>query len=306
MHEVMQSDRVSVLRKGRLVGTLATADATRAQLTRMTIGRDIDEPINRAGAPGEQTVLSLQDVTLRRRRGRPALEGVSFDLHEGEILGLAGIAGNGQSELLETIAGLRRPSSGEIRLAGKPTDDLSPRRIADLGLGHVPNDRLADGLAPALSIADNLILGQQWRRPYRRGVVLDGACIEARARDAIEQYDIAAPGHATPVRRLSGGNAQKDILAREFAKAKNCLLAHPPTRGLDVGVVDYVHGELLRLRADGVAILLVSEELEELFALADRNGVMFEGRLLDVFPREEADVQTIGQLMAGFREMVST
>ena len=299
MNEVLQSDRVTVLRRGKRIGTVRTKETSRDDLTAMMIGRGIVSGAVAAAAEPGGVVLRLDDVTLADRRGRLALDHIGFDLHEGEILGIAGVAGNGQSELFEVIAGIRRSTTGDIRLGGQSLNRLSVRAIADLGLGNVPNDRLKDGLVADFSIAENLVLGHQWDPALRRGPFLDSSGIDARADQAIGDYAIAAPGPATAVRKLSGGNAQKVILAREFAKATRCLLCHQPTRGLDVGVIDYVHGELRRLREQGVAILLASEELDELFALADRIAVIFDGALLGPFPTSEVDYRTIGRLMAG-------
>jgi simple sugar transport system ATP-binding protein len=303
---VLQSDRVTVLRKGKLIGTVSTKETSRDELTAMMIGRDIGggtaATMSKAGA----VVLRLDDVTLEDRDGRLSLDDISFDLHEGEILGIAGVAGNGQNELFEVIAGIRQTTAGDIRLGDRSIRHLSAKAIADRGLGHVPNDRLKDGLVGDFSIAENLILGHQWDPALRRGPFLDQARIDARAERAIDDYAIIAPGPATTVRKLSGGNAQKVILAREFAKAERCLLCHQPTRGLDVGVIDYVHGELMRLRENGVAILLASEELDELFSLADRIAVMFDGALLGIFPKSEADLQMIGQLMAGHKDALAS
>lgn len=303
MNEVLQSDRVTVLRKGRLIGTVDTREMSRAALTRMMIGREMANSVSAAtqGHAGG-TVLQLENVTLDDRNGRRRLDNIGFDLHAGEILGVAGVAGNGQNELFEAIAGIRQPSAGDIHLSGRPIRNLSPKAIADLGLGHVPNDRLRDGLAADLSIAENMILGQQWDRQHRVGPLLDGASIRACGKRAISDFAIDAPSPDTDVGKLSGGNAQKVILAREFAKAQQCLLCHQPTRGLDVGIIDYVHGELQRLQNDGVAILLASEELDELFALAGRIAVLFNGRIVGIFRREQADIQAIGELMAGHGE----
>ncbi len=306
MNEVLQSDRVTVLRKGKLIGTVGTSETSRAALTGMMIGRDIGSRAAAEGSKRGAVVLRLAEVTLDDRDGHPLLDRISFDLHEGEILGIAGVAGNGQNELFEVIAGVRHATKGDIRLGDRSIRSLSAKAIADLGLGHVPNDRWRDGLVGDFSIADNLILGHQWDAVFRRGPFLDRAGIDTRAERVIADYAIAAPGPATVVRKLSGGNAQKVILAREFAKAEKCLLCHQPTRGLDIGVIDYVHGELRRLRAEGVAILLASEELDELFALADRIAVIFDGTLLGVFPRTDADIQTIGQLMAGHPDVVAS
>lgn len=303
MNEVLQSDRVTVLRKSKLISTVDTRGTSQAALTRMMIGREIDgHSPGLSRAPAGETVLRLENVTLNDPDGRCLLDGIDFELAAGDILGIAGVAGNGQNELFETIAGIRQPSIGDISLSGRSIRNLGAKAIADLGLGHVPNDRLRDGLATDLSIAENLILGQQWDRLNRKGLLLDGRSIHESGKQAISDFAIEAPGSATTVRKLSGGNAQKVILAREFAKAEKCLLCHQPTRGLDIGVIDTVHGELRRLQNDGVAILLASEELDELLALANRIAVMFDGRIAGIFQRQQADIQTIGQLMAGHGE----
>jgi ABC-type uncharacterized transport system ATPase subunit len=304
MGEVMWTDRVSVLRKGRLIDTIRTADTSRDELARMMMGRAPSGPAppgagSAAAAVADRVLLSVREVWLADGRGRRLLDRVGLELRAGEILGLAGVAGNGQGPLFETIAGLRRPAGGEIRLDGKRIDGLPARRIARLGLGHVPDDRLRDGLVPDLPVAENLILGRHWDRVWRKGPLLAADRIARHAAGCIEAFGMAAAGPSTPVRRLSGGNAQKVVLARELAKATRCLLCNQPTRGLDIGVVERVHAELRRKREAGVGVLLASEEIEDLLALADRIAVIFRGRILAVLPRAEADLATIGRLMAG-------
>jgi ABC-type uncharacterized transport system ATPase subunit len=302
MNEVMQCDRVSVLRRGRLVATMRTAETTRAALTLMMVGRPLEAPRSHAGAGRGENVLSVEAVWLRRN-DRDTLREVSLALARGEILGIAGVAGNGQDELFAVIAGIEPPSAGEIVIARRSTSDLSARDVARLGVGYVPNDRLKDGLVPDFSIAENLVLGQQWDRRWRTGPFSNLAAIAAVGEYAIRTYSIAATGPGMPSRRLSGGNAQKVILAREFAKATRLLLCNQPTRGLDVGIAEFVRAELLRKRDEGCAILLASEELEDLLALSDRIAVMFGGEILDILPRENADPGTIGRLMAGHHEV---
>jgi general nucleoside transport system ATP-binding protein len=252
----------------------------------------------RAAPPG-RVVLSLREVSLEAGRGRRLLSRVSVEVRAGEILGLAGVAGNGQGPLFETIAGLRRPSGGEIRLDGARVDGLPTWRIARLGLGHVPDDRYRDGLAPDLPIAENLILGRHWDRGWRDGPLLATGRIAEHAAALMHAFDVVAAAPWAVVRQLSGGNAQKVILAREFAKATCCLLCNQPTRGLDLGVVERVRAELRRKRDAGIGILLASEELEDLLELADRIAVIFQGRILAVLPRAKADYAEIGRLMAG-------
>jgi ABC-type uncharacterized transport system ATPase subunit len=301
MNEVMQSDRVSVLRRGRLVATIRTAETTREALTLMMVGRPLEAAHYRPGAGRGENVLMVEDVRLRRN-GRDTLREVSLGLASGEILGIAGVAGNGQDELFAVIAGIERPSAGEIVIAGTSTIGLSARHVARLGVGYVPSDRFKDGLVPDFSIAENAVLGQQWDRRWRTGPFSNLAAIAGAGERAIAAYSIAATGPGMPSRRLSGGNAQKVILAREFAKAMRLLLCNQPTRGLDVGMTEFVHAELLRKRNEGCAILLASEELEHLLALSDRIAVMFGGEILDILPRGSTDPATIGRLMAGHHD----
>ncbi|HEX6119313.1 MAG TPA: ABC transporter ATP-binding protein [Dongiaceae bacterium] len=299
MNEVMRSDRVSVLRRGRLVGTVATQSTTRDELTLMMIGRHL-QPVEAKPRTGDHPpVVQVKDASLQDSRGVRVLDGLSLELRAGEVLGLAGVAGNGQRELIEAIAGIRRIDGGDILLDGRSIAASSARSIARQGVGHVPEDRFKDGLVPDFSIAENVILGQQWDARWRRGLLLDGARMTRHAAAAIEEFSIAATGPDAPLSKLSGGNAQKVILARELAKATRCLLCNQPTRGLDVGVIEYVHQEILRKRDQGVAVLLASEELEDLIALSDRIAVIFRGRIMGTLARGSADIVRLGRMMAG-------
>jgi simple sugar transport system ATP-binding protein len=299
MNEVMRSDRVTVLRRGRVIGTVETRSTTREQLTQMMIGRQL-EPVAAEGRVGDApAVVTISSLSVRDARGLPVLQDLSLDLRAGEILGLAGVAGNGQRDLFEAIAGVRRIERGEIRLDGESIAHLSAAEVAQRGVGHVPEDRFRDGLVPDFSIAENIVLGQHWQAPWRRGMLLDAARISEHAARSISAFSIVTTGPAERVRRLSGGNAQKVILARELAKANRCLLCNQPTRGLDVGVIEYVHGQVLRKRDEGVAVLLASEELEDLLLLSDRIAVIFRGRIMGVLPRGSASFALLGQMMAG-------
>ncbi|MFU0504406.1 ABC transporter ATP-binding protein [Pseudaminobacter sp. NGMCC 1.201702] len=299
MAEVMQSDQVSVLRKGRLVGTVLTADVNREQLTTMMVGRSISPPVRKEGAANSgKAVLCVHELT-RLRDGRPALDRVSLDIGEGEIVGIAGVSGNGQDELFECLAGIARPDGGSIAIDGETLDEQSPAAMAAKGVGYVPSDRFRDGLVAELDIAENLVLGQHWQPRWRRGPFMERTKLEANAREAIGGYSIAASGPSAVCRKLSGGNAQKVILSREFAKARRVLLCNQPTRGLDVGAIEFVHRELLRKRDEGCAVLLASEELEDLFALCRRICVMFRGRILAVLEADNTTTDEVGRLMAG-------
>jgi general nucleoside transport system ATP-binding protein len=300
MNEVMRSDRVSVLRKGRLVATLATAETSRDALTELMVGRAVHPVAVRDAAVGQGQRLSIRDLSLGAARGS-LISAIDLDVAAGEILGIAGVAGNGQDELLEAIAGLRPPRGGRIVLDGEALTGLDAGAVARRGVGHVPSDRFRDGLARDFSIAENLVLGQQWQRRWRRGPLLDGAALAANGAAMIERYAIAATGPDQSCGRLSGGNAQKVIIAREFAKATALLLCNQPTRGVDVGAIEFIHGEILAKRTTGCAVILVSEELDDLIALSDRIAVMFGHEIMGTFARGAFDRAAIGRLMAGVK-----
>ena len=300
MNEVMRSDRVSVLRKGRLVATVITAETTRDELTAMMVGRPVRPVTAHATAAAAGTRLVLRSLTIGAPHGS-LLPGIDLDVAPGEILGVAGVAGNGQDELLEAIAGITPAKGGSITLDGENLAGLSAAAVARRGVGYVPSDRFRDGLARDFTIAENLVLGQQWDNRWRNGPLLDRAALAANGTAAITRYDIAATGAGQLSGRLSGGNAQKVILAREFAKAQRLLLCNPPTRGVDVGAIEFIQGESLAKRATGCAVILVSEELDDLFALSDRIVVMFRNEVMGCFGRGSFDRSAIGRLMAGAR-----
>jgi len=293
--EVMQADRVTVLRQGRAVATVRPADTTREALATLMVGRRLAAaPARATRSEGGPPMLEVQNLTLPGRS-----DPINFSIGRGEILGIAGVAGNGQDELFEMLSGSRAIPNGEILLEGQAIGGLTPPAIAQLGVGYVPSDRYRDGLIGGFSIADNLILGQQHDAPYARLGFLDRRCIERHATDAVAAFNIMPATIDLAARRLSGGNAQKLILARELRRATKCLLCHQPSRGLDIGVIDYVHRQLLAKRAEGCAILLASEDLDELFDLSDRIMVLFRGRIMGMLVTEETDRQMIGLLMAG-------
>jgi general nucleoside transport system ATP-binding protein len=303
MNEVMRSDRVSVLRKGRLVATVETSKVSRDDLTLMMVGRMVKPVEARDSAPDGTIALSIRGLTLGISRSH-RLPAINIDVDRGEILGIAGVAGNGQDELLEAIAGLAKRQAGTMLLHGQDIGNMTAHEIAKHGVGYVPSDRFRDGLVPDFTIAENLILGRHRDRQWMRGPFLDRTAITQRGDEAISVYSIAVANPRMPCDRLSGGNAQKVIIAREFAKARHLLLCNQPTRGVDVGAIEFIHGELLAKRATGCAIVLVSEELDDLLTLSDHIAVMFRGEIMGVFERGAADITTIGRLMAGQREGV--
>ncbi len=288
-----------MLRRGRFVATVETADVSKAELARMMVGREVIFNIHKDCAPGTKTVLEIRDLHALGDKGQGAVCGVSLELRRGEILGLAAISGNGAKELFEVVAGVRKATAGHVFLQGEEITNRPAGYIMRRGMGHVPEDRLHEGLVPDFSVSENLVLGQQRSKLFRGGPFLNFRQIREFARNCVSTFDIKARSLEQPTRHLSGGNIQKVILARELAMCPQCLLANQPTRGLDVGVIEYVHHRLLEKRAEGVGILLASEDLDETLDLSDRVAVLFKGRVMGVFEASEARLEQIGLLMAG-------
>jgi general nucleoside transport system ATP-binding protein len=300
--EVMKvSDRVTVLRKGKLVDTVDTADVTMTGLAKMMVGREVVFRVGRGATPIGEPIMELRDLRANNDLGREGLRGISLTLHSGEILGLAGVAGNGQKELFEALVGVRATTGGQILVGGDNLAGLTPAQIMNKGVGHIPEDRICQGLIMEFTVADNLILGQQWSRQFQSRLFLDREKIRAYSRDCIATFEIATPSPDQPTRCLSGGNLQKVILARELRQQPRILLANQPTRGLDVGIVEYVHRTLLAKRQEGAGILFSSEDLDEILGLSDRIAVIYRGQIAAVLPALEARVEDIGLLMAGTR-----
>jgi simple sugar transport system ATP-binding protein len=295
------ADRITVLRDGRSVSTVEAKGSSRESLAALMVGREVTAVTreNIGSLPGAATVLRVDGLSALGDRGRAALTDVSFQVKAGEILGVAGVAGNGQRELVEVLAGLRPRTSGSVDVDGEIMDRADARHPIRMGVAYVPQDRLGTGLAPDLSIAENLILKRYRRPPISRAPFLRPAVIAAEAADLMAKFDVRAPSAETPTRRLSGGNVQKVLLAREMSGAPKVLVVSSPTQGLDVGAVATVHRLLLDAAASGVGVLLVSEDLDEVMALSDRIAVMYEGRILESFDAADADVARIGLLMGG-------
>ena len=295
LDEVLEvADRISVLRKGRLVGQVTRAEADKAELARRMVGRTVSFERRKPPARPGEVVLELAEVRAQSERGLPALRGVNLRVRAGEILGLAGVAGSGQRELVEVVTGLRRPERGEVRVLGRAPWSRRRGRIA-----HIPEDRRRQGVAGGLDLAENLILHDYRRPPFARGPVLDRRAVYAFAREQIARYRIDPPDPHTPARLLSGGNLQKLILARELHGAPPLIVAVHPTYGLDVGATELVHELLIEHSRAGAAVLLVSEDLDEVLALADRVAVIQGGRIVGEAAASEADRERIGLWMAG-------
>ncbi len=300
LEEVMAvSDRVTVLRKGKVVGTMKTADTDQRELARMMVGREVLFQLEKTPFKPGKVVLEVENLNALNDKGLPALHDVSFTIREGEILGIAGVAGNGQKELVEVITGMRPATGGRVRIDGKDVTNKSPREILAMGVAHVPEERMHMGMVPNMSVAENLILKGYDRPPFSRGLFLDQKAVREHAERIVREFQIDTPSLWTPTKLLSGGNIQRLILGRELALNPRLIVASHPTYGLDVGATEYIRRLLLEQREKGVAILLVSEDLEEIFTLSDRIAVMFEGRIMGIVDAEEADVETIGAMMAG-------
>jgi general nucleoside transport system ATP-binding protein len=295
------SDRVSVLRDGRQVGTFATAGLSRADLARLMVGREVkttQRAETHAPTPGGAPILELCGLNAQGERGTPALRDVNLELRAGEILGLAGVSGNGQRELAEVIAGLRPLTGGTILLGGKPLTG-GPARRAAAGVSYIPEERMRDGTVLEFSVAENLILRKHGQPPFARGPLLDRRQIDRFCREMIQRFAIKTPGPQTAIKNLSGGNIQKVIMARELAGDPAVLIAAQPTRGVDIGATAAIHRMLLELRERGGAVLLISEDLDEIQAIADRIAVIHAGEIAAVLNRDEANPERLGLLMTG-------
>jgi simple sugar transport system ATP-binding protein len=299
---VAVSDRVTVLRKGKKIDTINSWEITKASLARMMVGRDVVFRVQRDEVDRGKPLLEMRNVRTCNDQGLECVRGIDLTLHGREILGIAGVAGNGQKELFEVLIGMRDLDGGEVLLKGQPISGKSAGHIRSQGVAHVPSDRIKEGLVMDFTIAENLILGSEWSKPYRKGAQLNNKAIDSFAEEGMESYEIAAPSIDHVTGNLSGGNLQKVVLAREIGSNPSVLLANQPTRGLDVGVIEYVHQQFLELRSKGVGILLFSEDLDEILTLSDCIAVIFQGEILGLFDAEDADIDKIGLLMAGVRE----
>lgn len=294
------ADRIAVLRGGKVVGEADPQSATQASLASLMVGREVILTVDKTAAQPQGIVLELQGVSAHNDLGQPALRHVSFQVHAGEIIGVAGVQGNGQTELVEVITGLRKVDSGQIRLGGQAMTNATPRQITESGQScHVPEDRHAYGMVDSYSVADNLVLNTYYQPPYANGITINQRAIHDQAQRLVKQFDVRTPTVETAGGALSGGNQQKMVVAREFSRPIKLLIAAQPTRGIDVGSIEFIHNQIVAKRDDGVAVLLVSSELDEIMALADRIVVMYKGEVIGIVPRDEATREGLGLLMAG-------
>ena len=300
LHEVLAlSNRITVLREGKLIGTVPNEDVTREQLARMMVGREVLIDRKRTSVRLGEVGLSLKGVSALGITGQLALQEVSLEVHSGEILGVAGVSGNGQRELAEVIAGLCKATSGTVHMAGQDATNWSTAVRTKTGLAYIPEERMHDGVIQEFSVAENLILQDHTSSQFSRGVFLNFGEVAHRGRELVEQFRVKTPNIETPVKSLSGGNIQKVVMARELARNPRVLVAAQPTRGVDIGATEYIHQRLLDQRATGTATLLISEDLDEVLALSDRIAVLYEGRIMGIVDRDATSAQDLGLMMAG-------
>jgi len=298
--EVLEiADQIMVIRRGKMVGSTIPADADKRKLAEMMVGRAVSLVVDKEPPQIGDPVLVVKDLAVLDERHLVAVDGISFDVCAGEVLGVAGVQGNGQTELVESLTGLRESLEGDIRLLGQDITRSSPRQITEMGTAHVPEDRQRDGLVLSFPVSDNLVLNSYYLPPFTKGVVMQQDVIQQNADTLIQDFDIRTPSANVNAGTLSGGNQQKVIVAREFSRPISLLVASQPTRGLDVGSVEYIHRRIVEKRDEGTAVLLVSTELDEIMELSDRIAVMYRGKIIDILPAEETTKEQVGLLMAG-------
>ncbi|MBC8365516.1 MAG: ABC transporter ATP-binding protein [Actinobacteria bacterium] len=300
LDEVMSlADRITVLRDGRVSGETTPGETSKEELARMMVGRPVqlvpDKPPLEIGG----VRMAVEDLRVVGDRGTEAVAGLSLEIRSGEILGIAGVSGNGQRELAEAIAGLRAPAAGRVLVDGRDVTGAHPSEVRSAGLAYVPEERMRDGVVGEFTVAENVMLVDHDRAPYCRRGMLRFGTIGERARDLVARFAVKTPSLETPTRNLSGGNIQKLILARELSGSPAVLIAAQPTRGVDIGAAEYIHRRLVEEQGRGTAILVISEDLDEVMALSDRIAVIFEGRLMGIIDRSEVDVAQLGLMMAG-------
>ena len=300
LHEVVEiSHRVTVLRDGRKIGTRPTSETTKQDLANWMVGREVGLIPDRGTVELGEVRLRLDNVSCGSDRGTPGLRSVSLEVRSGEILGIAGVSGNGQRELAETVTGLRKVTTGRVWLEGVDVTGFPPGDLTDRMLSYIPEERMRDGMIKNFTVAENLILREHHKQPYSRSGFLNLAGIASHADQLIKQFHVKTPSRETFAKNLSGGNIQKMVLAREISRNPRAILAAQPTRGLDIGATEYVRAELLEQRKKGAAILLISEDLDEILSLSDRIAVIYEGRIMAIVPRAHATPEKLGLLMAG-------
>ena len=293
------ADRITVMRGGKVVGTTTPAETSEHQLAAMMVGREVILTVEKGPAKPQENILKVDNLVVHDRRGLEAVRGVSFTVREGEILGIAVVQGNGQTELVEALTGLIPTQSGQVIMSGKDLTNQTPREFTRTGLAHIPEDRQRHGLVLSYPVVDNMVLCDYYHAPYSKYGVIQPQVMEANAVKLINDYDVRTPSPYNPTGKLSGGNQQKVIVARELSRPVKLLVANQPTRGLDVGSIEYIHKEIIAMRDRGVAVLVISAELDEIMALSDRIAVMYRGQIVTTVPAGEVTREQLGLWMAG-------
>jgi len=288
-----------VIRRGAVVGEADPKTAKPNELAELMVGHEVNLVVEKKTKEPGEVVLSVKDLVVTDQFKQIVVDHVSFDVHSGQVLGVAGVQGNGQTELVEALTGLRRSLSGQVTFSGVEIANASPRKITELGAAHVPEDRQADGLVLPFPVAENLVLCTYYKEPYAKGVTLQFEKIFENSEKLIKDFDIRTPSSLTPVGTLSGGNQQKVIIARELSRPIKLLVASQPTRGLDVGSIEYIHKRIIQKRDEGCAVLMVSPELDEIIELSDRIAVMYRGKVIAIVSADDVTKETLGLLMAG-------
>jgi simple sugar transport system ATP-binding protein len=295
------ADRITVIRRGKTVGTTTPTETNEQSLAEMMVGRAVELTIRKKPAKPTEPALVVDNLYVKDDRGGIAVDGVSFEVKAGEVLGIAGVQGNGQTQLVEALTGLRRVEDGAVRINGQDATGASPRQVTELGVAHVPEDRQRDGLVLSYPLTDNIVLNTYYLKPFARNGVVDEEEVRKITARVVEEFDVRTPSIDVVASTLSGGNQQKVIVGREFSRPIKLLIAAQPTRGLDVGSIEYIHSRIIEKRDEGTAVLVISTELDEIRALSDRIAVMFEGKIVDILPANRVTKEQLGRLMAGSR-----
>ncbi|MGE8204019.1 ABC transporter ATP-binding protein [Heyndrickxia sp. NPDC080065] len=300
LKEIMEvCDRVTVIRKGKGIGTVNVKETNPNELANLMVGREVVFKTEKKAASPTNNVLEIKDLVVKDLRGVQAVRGLDLNVRSGEIVGIAGVDGNGQTELIEAITGLRKSESGSIKINGKEIRNLKPRKITESGVGHIPEDRHKHGLVLDFPIGENIVLQTYYQKPFSKGGILNFKQIYKKATKLIQEFDVRTPSEFTLARSLSGGNQQKAIIGREFDRNPDLLIAAQPTRGLDVGAIEFIHKRLIEQRDNGKAVLLISFELDEVLNVSDRIAVIYEGKIVDIVDPKTTSEQELGLLMAG-------
>jgi len=303
LKEVFQiANRITVLRNGRVVGTTVPAETSEPELAAMMVGREVILTVDKEAAQPGKTVLRVEELRAMDDRWALAMDGVSLEVRAGEVLGIAGVQGNGQTELVEVLTGLRSALDGRVEINGKDVTNATPRKVSEQGVAHIPEDRHEHGMIASYPVVDNLVLCSYYQPPFAHGILTDDRAREENAQALVREFDIRTPSVYTLGASLSGGNQQKMIVAREFSRPIILLIAAQPTRGLDVGSIEFIHQQIVNKRDEGTAVLLVSAELDEIMSLSDRIAVMYKGKIIATVNAEEATREELGLLMAGVTE----